>query len=186
VPYILPRVKAGVSACLLGQPVRFDGGHKCDDFLIGSLVDFLDLVPVCPEVGSGMGILRPPIRLVGNPERPRAIGADDAALDITEHPFLHPARLHTMEAKPLLPVVEETWLKDPVLREDFLTRVLAYHRLNFSGCPGDGLSADGSSAHSSGMAEEPAQEALYTGTRNSPWSGSLTLSEVRYQLFFAP
>jgi len=84
VPCVLPPVRVGVSACLLGQRVRFDGGHKRDDFLAGLLADFLDLVPVCPEVGIGMGIPRPQIRLVGDPERPRAVGVDDATLDVTE------------------------------------------------------------------------------------------------------
>ncbi len=165
------RARVGVSACLLGQRVRFDGGHKRNDFLTGPLADFLELVPVCPEVGIGMGIPRPPIRLVGDPERPRAVGVDDATPDVTER-LLSFARRHVaalgdisgyvlkrnspscgmegvkvhdskgttaerrgigifarvlMETKPLLPVVEEAQLHDPVLREHFLTRVLVYH-----------------------------------------------------------
>jgi len=78
-----PRVKIGVSSCLLGQEVRFDGGHKRDRFLVGSLSQFVDYVPVCPEVAIGLGIPRRPIRLVGDSERPKAVGTDDPTLDVT-------------------------------------------------------------------------------------------------------
>lgn len=47
------RIRLGISACLLGEPVRFDGGHKRDPFLVESLGPFVDWVPVCPEVESG-------------------------------------------------------------------------------------------------------------------------------------
>lgn len=56
-----PRV--GISACLLGQEVRYDGGHKRDAFLTDSLGSYVEWVPVCPEVELGMGTPRPPIRL---------------------------------------------------------------------------------------------------------------------------
>ena len=48
------RVRLGISACLLGEPVRFDGGHKRDPFLVESLGQFVEWVPVCPEVESGL------------------------------------------------------------------------------------------------------------------------------------
>ena len=47
------RIRLGISACLLGQRVRFDGGHKRDPFLVESLGQFVDWVSVCPEVESG-------------------------------------------------------------------------------------------------------------------------------------
>jgi uncharacterized protein YbbK (DUF523 family) len=47
------RIRLGISACLLGEPVRFDGGHKRDSFLVESLGQFVDRAPVCPEVGPG-------------------------------------------------------------------------------------------------------------------------------------
>jgi uncharacterized protein YbgA (DUF1722 family)/uncharacterized protein YbbK (DUF523 family) len=56
-------VRIGVSSCLLGQEVRFDGGHKRDGFLVETLGRFVEWVPVCPEVELGMGIPREPIRL---------------------------------------------------------------------------------------------------------------------------
>jgi uncharacterized protein YbgA (DUF1722 family)/uncharacterized protein YbbK (DUF523 family) len=59
-----PRVRLGVSACLLGQPVRFDGGHKRDAFLTGALAPFVQFVAVCPEEEAGLGTPREAIRLV--------------------------------------------------------------------------------------------------------------------------
>lgn len=49
------RIRLGISACLLGEHVRFDGGHKRDPFLVESLGRFVEWVPVCPEVESGLG-----------------------------------------------------------------------------------------------------------------------------------
>ena len=57
------RIRLGISACLLGEPVRFDGGHKRDPFLVESLGQFVDWVPVCPEVESGLGAPRESIRV---------------------------------------------------------------------------------------------------------------------------
>ncbi len=56
-------LRLGVSSCLLGERVRYDGGHKKDDFLTGLLARFVELVPVCPEVELGLGTPREPIRL---------------------------------------------------------------------------------------------------------------------------
>jgi len=58
------RLRLGVSSCLLGQPVRFDGGHKRNRFLTDQLSPFADFVPVCPEVEAGLGTPRPTLRLV--------------------------------------------------------------------------------------------------------------------------
>jgi uncharacterized protein YbbK (DUF523 family) len=57
------RPRIGISACLLGQEVRYDGGHKRDTFLAEILGSYVEWVPVCPEVELGMGTPRPPIRL---------------------------------------------------------------------------------------------------------------------------
>ena len=59
------RVRLGVSACLLGARVRFDGGHKRNRFIIEDLGAHFDFVPFCPEVAIGMGTPRPSLRLVG-------------------------------------------------------------------------------------------------------------------------
>jgi uncharacterized protein YbgA (DUF1722 family)/uncharacterized protein YbbK (DUF523 family) len=57
------RVRIGISACLLGQEVRYNGGHKRDDFLTDTFGQFVEWVPVCPEVELGMGVPRSAIRL---------------------------------------------------------------------------------------------------------------------------
>ena len=57
-------IRIGISACLLGQQVRFDGGHKRDSFLTGTFGTFVEWVPVCPEVESGLGTPREAMRLV--------------------------------------------------------------------------------------------------------------------------
>ena len=75
--------KVGVSACLLGHQVRYDGGHKRNEFLIAELAKHVEYVPVCPETAIGLGIPRPTIRLVGDPENPRVLGVADPSLDLT-------------------------------------------------------------------------------------------------------
>jgi len=66
--------KVGISACLVGQKVRYDGGHKRDFFLAETLSRFVDWVPVCPEVEVGMGVPRETVRLTGTTQRTRMIG----------------------------------------------------------------------------------------------------------------
>jgi len=56
-------IRIGISSCLLGQKVRYDGGHKRDRFATDVLQPFVEWVPVCPEVEIGLGIPRPTIRL---------------------------------------------------------------------------------------------------------------------------
>ena len=79
-----PKIRLGISSCLLGQKVRFDGNHKHDSFLTGTLGQFFEWVPVCPEVAIGLGVPRPPIRLTGSPASPRAVGVKDASIDVTD------------------------------------------------------------------------------------------------------
>ena len=69
----MQRVRLGISACLMGQPVRYDGGHKRNDFLLDALGAFVDWVPVCPEMAIGLGSPRDPIRLVGSASAPRLV-----------------------------------------------------------------------------------------------------------------
>ena len=76
-------IRLGVSACLLGQEVRYDGGHKRDAFLTDTLGAFVEWVPVCPEVEIDLGTPRETIRLVGSPESPRLV-APRSGLDLTE------------------------------------------------------------------------------------------------------
>lgn len=67
------KIRIGISACLVGQPVRFDGSHKHDRYLTNTMGEYLDFVPVCPEVESGFSVLRETLRLVGDPEAPRLV-----------------------------------------------------------------------------------------------------------------
>lgn len=76
------RVRVGVSACLLGEAVRYDGGHKRNARVTEDLARHFELVPLCPEVAIGMGVPRPPIRLTGDPGNPAARGVDDPAMDV--------------------------------------------------------------------------------------------------------
>jgi uncharacterized protein YbgA (DUF1722 family)/uncharacterized protein YbbK (DUF523 family) len=66
-------IKLGISSCLLGNEVRFDGGHKLDRFLTDTLGRYVTYVPVCPETECGFGIPREPFRLVGDPDTPRLV-----------------------------------------------------------------------------------------------------------------
>ncbi len=63
-----PRIRLGVSACLLGQEVRYNQGHCLDRWLTRELGRYVDFVPVCPEIEAGLGVPRPTLRLVGDPE----------------------------------------------------------------------------------------------------------------------
>lgn len=65
-----PQIRIGISSCLLGNRVRYDGGHKHDRYVTGTLGEFFDFVPVCPEVECGLPVPREPMRLVGNSDNP--------------------------------------------------------------------------------------------------------------------
>lgn len=164
-------IPVGISGCLLGAPVRFNGGHKHSPLCAG-LGGLFDYVAFCPEVAIGLGTPRPPVRLVQGSPEPRVMGVADPRLDVTEplhregaealrgHPQLRgfilmqkspscgmervkvygePGRAPDatgtgafaaalMASDPLLPVEEEGRLHDPVLRENFVTRVIVYAR----------------------------------------------------------
>lgn len=184
-------ITLGISSCLLGHKVRYNGGHKRSSFCVNTLDNYFYFEPVCPEVAIGLGTPREPIRLVGELSdsvaggslgtstsstdkhlKVRVVGTENASLDVTEplasygrekaqemshisgyilmqkspscgmervkvyHENGHPlgesapgayARAF-MARHPLLPVEEEGRLHDPVLRDNFFTRVYAYHR----------------------------------------------------------
>ena len=73
-----PTVRIGISSCLLGQKVRFDGGHKRDAFLVDTFGRFVEWLPVCPEVEAGMGLPREPIRLLRTGSGIRLVGVRTA------------------------------------------------------------------------------------------------------------
>jgi uncharacterized protein YbgA (DUF1722 family)/uncharacterized protein YbbK (DUF523 family) len=72
-----------VSSCLLGNEVRYDGGHKRSSLCHEALDGLFRLRGICPEVGIGMGVPREPIQLVGNVDAPRALGVKDPSRDVT-------------------------------------------------------------------------------------------------------
>jgi uncharacterized protein YbgA (DUF1722 family)/uncharacterized protein YbbK (DUF523 family) len=161
--------KIAISACLLGENVRFNGGHKQSQ-LCQTLAEYVDFVPLCPEVAIGLGIPREPIRLVGDPLQPQAVGTVHHELNVTrpldaygqqmaaEHTDLcgyifmqkspscglERVKVYQDSGMPIdgggrgiyaqafcarhpnLPVEEDGRLNDPVLRENFLTRVFVY------------------------------------------------------------
>jgi len=77
------RVKILVSACLLGEKVRYDGGHKRDLFLNETLGPFVEWERVCPEVDCGLPVPREAMRLVGDPKHPRLV-TNKSGIDHTE------------------------------------------------------------------------------------------------------
>ena len=148
------RPRVGVSECLLGRQVRWDGGHRRNDALIDLVGPLVEWVPVCPEVEVGMTVPREPLRLIGDPPRMVAQGGRDwtdamtawAARRIDE---LEALRLHGYVLKsrspscgldgglfaaalrrrlPDLPLVEETSLADEARRAAFIAAVLAHAR----------------------------------------------------------
>lgn len=162
--------KIAISACLLGDEVRFNGGHKRSELCTERLAEHVELVGVCPEVAIGMGTPREPIRLVGDISAPSAVGTVHRDLDVStplrdygkhmaaqlrgisgyifmqKSPSCGLYRVKVYQANglpapgggrglyaeafcaehPDLPVEEEGRLNDPVLRENFLSRVYAY------------------------------------------------------------
>jgi len=166
-------VRIGVSSCLLGQNVRFDGGHKRDLFLVNTFGKYVEWVEVCPEVEMGLGTPRETLRLVRKGGEVRFVmpksGADHtdamrrwaetrleqlARADLSGYVLkkdspscgMERVRLYDenglpartgrgvfaealMRRFPSLPVEEEGRLGDMRLRENFVKRVFAYHRL---------------------------------------------------------
>ncbi|MBV6287523.1 YbgA family protein [Pseudomonas aegrilactucae] len=162
--------KIAISACLAGEEVRYNGGHKASRLCTDVLADYFEFLNICPEVAIGLGIPRAAIRLVGDPTQPRAVGSRDSTLDVSDalgaygeqmagqlpdicgYIFMHkspscglervkvyqdngyPASeggrglyaARFCELRPDLPVEEDGRLCDPVLRENFITRVYAY------------------------------------------------------------
>jgi uncharacterized protein YbgA (DUF1722 family)/uncharacterized protein YbbK (DUF523 family) len=66
-------IRLGISRCLLGEEVRYDGSHNQNHFLTEVLGRYVEWVPVCPEVEAGLGTPREAMRLVGDPKNPRLV-----------------------------------------------------------------------------------------------------------------
>ncbi|PKL74978.1 MAG: DUF1722 domain-containing protein [Candidatus Melainabacteria bacterium HGW-Melainabacteria-1] len=79
----MEKIRLGVSSCLLGNSVRYDGGHKRDGYVVDTLGRFFEFLPVCPEVECGLSIPRESMRLEGDPESPRLV-TNRTKTDLTE------------------------------------------------------------------------------------------------------
>ena len=166
------RIRLGISTCLLGEKVRFDGGHKHDRFLTDVVGPYVEWVPVCPELEIGMGAPREAIRLERAGEDVRLVGTRSGRdytgrmetfsrsrvtglaglglrgyilkksspscgmervkiYDKNQVPSRDGVGIYARVLKeryPLLPMEEEGRLRDPRLRENFITRIFAYDR----------------------------------------------------------
>ena len=91
----MEKITLGISTCLLGENVRYDGGHKLDRFLTDTLGQYVEYVPVCPEVECGLPIPRESMHLEGDPESPRLVTLRTKQ-DMTER-MVSWARKHVVE-----------------------------------------------------------------------------------------
>ena len=80
----MKKIPIGISSCLLGQNVRFDGGHKRDAYITGTLSEYFEFHPFCPEMGIGLGTPRPTLRLEKRDDAVRCTGVKDKAIDVTK------------------------------------------------------------------------------------------------------
>jgi uncharacterized protein YbgA (DUF1722 family)/uncharacterized protein YbbK (DUF523 family) len=80
----MKKIPVGISSCLLGQLVRYDGGHRHDAYITGTLAEYFDFQPFCPEVAIGMGTPRPAIQLVKTTNGIRSLGVKNPDSDVTE------------------------------------------------------------------------------------------------------
>ncbi|MDX1810693.1 MAG: DUF523 and DUF1722 domain-containing protein [Gammaproteobacteria bacterium] len=79
----MSKIKIGISSCLLGQMVRYDGGHKHSAFITDRMGKYFEFQPYCPEVAIGLGVPRPPIQLVSVEDDIRVRGIADSSADYT-------------------------------------------------------------------------------------------------------
>ena len=89
-PETWEKLRLGISTCLMGEEVRWDGGHQRDDLLMNTVGEFVQWVPVCPEVDIGLGTPREPIRLVRDGKILRLVGTQSGA-DHTEAMLVYSA-----------------------------------------------------------------------------------------------
>jgi uncharacterized protein YbgA (DUF1722 family)/uncharacterized protein YbbK (DUF523 family) len=95
----MKKIPIGISSCLLGQAVRYDGGHKRDAYINGTLSEYFDFHPFCPEVEIGLGTPRPTIHLVKVDGALRCVGIKDPEIDVTERLRLHAEQKKALHAE---------------------------------------------------------------------------------------
>ncbi|MCG9745999.1 DUF523 and DUF1722 domain-containing protein [Shewanella sp. Isolate8] len=165
------KLKIGISACVMGEPVRFDRGHKKSGFCMEQLAEFAEFKPVCPEMAIGLPVPRPTIRQIVK-DNIITVSRPDGSGDVTEalkafgakaaqgyqdlagfvfcakSPSCGMERVkvyhhhgkgsestgvgvfaeQVMKANPLLPCEENGRLNDPIIRENFTTRIFTYQK----------------------------------------------------------
>jgi uncharacterized protein YbgA (DUF1722 family)/uncharacterized protein YbbK (DUF523 family) len=130
------KIRLGISTCLLGEPVRYDGGHKLDHFLTETLGQYVEYVPVCPEVECGMPVPREAMHLVGEAESPRLVTIK-TGIDKTDQ--------MTAWAKKRVAELEKEKLMGFIFKSDSpssgMERVKIYNEKNMSVRKGVGLFA---------------------------------------------
>ncbi len=168
----MDKFSIGISSCLLGNKVRYDGGHTLDPYVTETLGRYFTWVPVCPEIEYGLAVPREAMRLKGLPASPRLVtirtGVDHTegmlawaiqkVQDLEQKELcgfifkskspssgLDGVKVYTEAGEPvkegvgifagavvrhfpLLPVIDDERLHDPLLRKNFMERVLAYRR----------------------------------------------------------
>lgn len=80
----MEKIKVGISSCLLGELVRYDGAHKYHSYIERTLGQYFEFRSFCPEFASGMGVPRPAIQLRETEQGIRCVGVKDHSLDFTE------------------------------------------------------------------------------------------------------
>ena len=80
----IEKIPIAISSCLLGEEVRFDGGHKHNAYITQTLGEYFSYTPFCPEVAIGLGVPRPTVQLVQVEDDIRVRGSKDPQLDVTE------------------------------------------------------------------------------------------------------
>ncbi len=160
----MKRIAIGVSACLLGERVRYDGDHSLDPRTAGDFSRVFELIPECPEVGIGLGVPRPKIHLRDSGDGPRLLGTGGEDLTDATRRFARGAAERFRKAEvaglilksrspscgigdvpvfrkgpetagdglhaatlfrelPEVPAITEARLREPLVRDDWLTRV---------------------------------------------------------------
>ena len=94
------KISIGVSSCLLGNKVRYDGDHKLNSIITEVIADKFELIAVCPETAIGLGVPRPPIQLIEIQGQIRARGVADNNVDVT-NALIEYAR-HFLEEQPFV------------------------------------------------------------------------------------
>lgn len=167
-------IPVGISACLLGEQVRFDGGHKRLSFATDELAPYVRYEPVCPEMSIGLPVPRPALRLVKQQDEVHLCFSKEGGSEVTDamrswsaervkslHHLcgyilcakspscgMERVRIYEPESNnnrkagtglftemlqremPWLPLEEDGRLHDPVLRENFVSRICALHEFN--------------------------------------------------------